>query len=172
MHHPYPATTPPPAKTVREFATRYGVSPQTVHGWGRRGELKITRLGPTTLRILPEDEDRWLKTRRTVGPASLADPLTVAQVKARSEALAKITAKLAAPDGLHRLGLSRYLFRRLTELGIYGLRDLELHPRRYLLPTVLDGKSLRELRAALATHHGLELDDHGQLSPLNRVEAA
>ena len=70
------------------------------------------------------------------------------------------------------MGLSRYLFRRLTGLGIYGLRSLRDSPRRSLLPRVLDKKSLLELRTALATHHGLELDDHGQLAPLVREEAA
>ena len=84
----------------------------------------------------------------------------------------EIAAEIAAPDGLHRMGLSRYLFRRLTGLGIYGLRSLRDSPRRSLLPRVLDKKSLLELRTALATHHGLELDDHGQLSPLVREEVA
>lgn len=257
-----PTLPDPRPLTIREFARRYHVSEATVYYWGRRGLLKMSRFGPRTLRIRPEDEDRWLRERgqaeaeaevsdlakertrmkaharavmarwrtryrrrleaqaerievrervraereaRTRMEAELKARLArEAEVTARLEAEAKALARVATearlqaevqarvraqyrppaltpteiaarfdgPDGLHRLGLSRPLRHRLAGMGIYCVRDLTESPRHHLLTAVLDVKGLRELRTALAVHHGLALDDRGQLSPLVREEAA
>lgn len=161
--------TLPYASSVSDFALRYGVSPAAVYRWGKCGLLKVTRIGPRTMRVLREDEQRWLKNQATL-TSTPSDPSLDQLARQRAQVKAEIETRLAADDGLNHLGLSRYLFHRLTGMGIYCLRDLEAHPRRRLLPAILDRKNWQELCAALAEKHGLGLDERGEVYPL--AEAA
>ena len=87
------------------------------------------------------------------------------------ESLAELLTKAEADDGVYALGLRPSLFRRLTGLGVYCVRDLRAHPQPHLIPALLDKKSLGELRVALAETQGLGLDDLGRLYPLAEAAA-
>lgn len=52
--------------TVKEFMDRHGVSRPTVYRWSRECGLKLTKIGPNCTRILHEDEERWLASRRSI----------------------------------------------------------------------------------------------------------
>jgi excisionase family DNA binding protein len=61
-----PKTPAPAGLSTEAFAQKYGIARQTVYAWARRGELRLTKVGPGTTRILREDEDSWLERRRTM----------------------------------------------------------------------------------------------------------
>ena len=57
-------TTLDTASTVAEFCRRHRLSKATVYRMARRGELRLTRYGARTTRVLARDEAAWLERCR------------------------------------------------------------------------------------------------------------
>lgn len=51
-------------RSIADFQKQYGVSHATVYRWAKLGLLRLTRIGPRTVRIMREDEEKWLANRR------------------------------------------------------------------------------------------------------------
>ncbi len=51
--------------TAREVAALFGVCPETVLRWTRRGELPAIRLSRGALRYRPDELEAWLEARGT-----------------------------------------------------------------------------------------------------------
>lgn len=50
--------------SAEEAASRLGVTPHTVRGWCRSGELRASQLGGRIWRIDPADLDAWVESQR------------------------------------------------------------------------------------------------------------
>jgi excisionase family DNA binding protein len=62
--------------TARDVAELFGVSPETVLRWTRRGDLPGFRLPGGALRYRREELEAWLDSRETASPADRASPDT------------------------------------------------------------------------------------------------
>lgn len=58
------AETQTAPRSIADFQKQYGVSHATVYRWAKLGLLRLTRIGPRTVRIMREDEEKWLANRR------------------------------------------------------------------------------------------------------------
>jgi excisionase family DNA binding protein len=76
------ATTDRPYYTVADAARLLQVSPSTVWRWIAAGRLPAQRLGPKTIRILPEDLDAL---RQPARPAPTRVSLTLEEFEAISD---------------------------------------------------------------------------------------